>query len=123
MLLPIKCNGCGSFGTARTESNSDLLCRRSPLRRAHSHRATAAAPRGRFSTREPAPIETLVPLAAALDDPQLPSRCTPIPLMLLPLTPLQSRSERQSSKVLQIFTQLIAVPEIVSHTESSGHSS
>jgi hypothetical protein len=43
--------------------------------------------------------------------------------MLLPLTPLQSRSERQSSAALQIFTQETAAPEIESHTEPSGHSS
>ena len=42
--------------------------------------------------------------------------------MLLPLTPLQSRSERQSSAVLQIFTHATAVPDRASHTESSGHS-
>lgn len=43
--------------------------------------------------------------------------------MLLPLTPLQSRSERQSSLLLQIFTHVVALPEIASHTEASGHSS
>ncbi len=43
--------------------------------------------------------------------------------MLLPLTPLQSRSERQSSATLQIFTHVIAVPEIASQIEPSGHSS
>ncbi len=43
--------------------------------------------------------------------------------MLLPLTPLQSRSERQSSLLLQILTHVMAAPEIASHTESSGHSS
>lgn len=42
--------------------------------------------------------------------------------MLLPLTPLQSWSERQSSADLQIFTQVIAVPAIASQTDSSGHS-
>ena len=42
--------------------------------------------------------------------------------MFVPLTPLQSRSERQSAEVLQIFTHDTAVPEIASHTESSGHS-
>ena len=43
-------------------------------------------------------------------------------LTLLPLTPLQSRSERQSSEDLQILTHVTAAPEIESHTESSGHS-
>lgn len=42
--------------------------------------------------------------------------------MLLPLTPLQSRSDRQSSEVLQIFTHVTPAPETESHTESSGHS-
>lgn len=43
--------------------------------------------------------------------------------MLLPLTPLQSKSARQSSAALQIFTQVTAAPEIASQTEPSGHSS
>lgn len=42
-------------------------------------------------------------------------------LMLVPLTPLQSRSDRQSSAALQIFTHVIAVPESASQTEPSGH--
>lgn len=42
--------------------------------------------------------------------------------MLLPLTPLQSWSDRQSAPVLQILTHVIAAPAIASHTESSGHS-
>ena len=42
--------------------------------------------------------------------------------MLLPVTPLQSRSERQSSLVLQTFTHWSATPETASQTESSGHS-
>ena len=42
-------------------------------------------------------------------------------LMLEPLTPLQSRSERQSVDVLQIFTHVTPVPETESQTDSSGH--
>ena len=42
--------------------------------------------------------------------------------MFDPLTPLQSRSERQSALVSQIFTQLTAVPERASQTDSNGHS-
>ena len=42
--------------------------------------------------------------------------------MLLPETPLQSRSERQSSLVLQTFTHESAAPATASHTDSSGHS-
>jgi hypothetical protein len=43
-------------------------------------------------------------------------------LMLLPLTPLQSRSLRQSAAVWQTFTHVTAVPEIASQIEPSGHS-
>lgn len=43
-------------------------------------------------------------------------------LMLLPLTPLQSRSARQSALDEQTFTQVMAAPEIASQMEFSGHS-
>lgn len=43
--------------------------------------------------------------------------------MLLPLTPLQSRSERQSVLVLQIFTHVRAVPVMASQIDSSGQPS
>ena len=42
-------------------------------------------------------------------------------LMLVPLTPLQSWSGRQSEPALQILTQFIAAPATASQTDSSGH--
>jgi hypothetical protein len=41
--------------------------------------------------------------------------------MLLLLTPLQSRSLRQSADVLQILTQVTPVPETESQIAPSGH--
>ncbi|HWU91275.1 MAG TPA: hypothetical protein VN253_28605 [Kofleriaceae bacterium] len=38
------------------------------------------------------------------------------------LTPLQSKSLRQSDEPLQILTQLVTAPVMASQTESSGHS-